>query len=437
MVTSNKPGLLTSLKFPKDTSKFIHENFHFGSFYKLKIPFITLYVVTDPNVAQYILSHNESNYEKSKIYWKELRKVIGESLGTVEGNKWLQFKKIHNKSFNPAAAQNYFDPIQYYIKEYMDKWAKTGVIEDITEGFANLNISIVMDSVFGTKELERTQEIAANLAKGESIIAYRSKSPLSPLLASLNGKNKEAKGYVQFFDKLSKKAINENVAQPEVQNLMNNLISESSLKGKDTISLDIIRNEMIVYLGASSETAGVAEAWTTYLLHEHPEYLKKVIKEIDSLNCDGIRYSDLEKLPYTTWAVKESLRLYPPSHGLIRDALNADMIKGEKVKKGDTFYISTYGIHRNPMNWDNPNDFKPERFANEENIKPYHFLPFGAGKHTCIGRFVALPMIIMTVAELFRRFEVKIETKKPLRAVSISTLKPNQPIKTILIPRTK
>jgi hypothetical protein len=43
----------------------------------------------------------------------------------------------------------------------------------------------------------------------------------------------------------------------------------------------------------------------------------------------------------------------------------------------------------------------------------------------------------MTVAELFRRFDVKLETESPLKAISISTLKPDQPILTTLTPRQK
>lgn len=435
MEVLERPGLLKSMKFPEDTSRFIHENYHYGSFYKLQIPFINLYIVTDPSVAQHILILNENNYEKSQIYWKELRKVIGEALGTVEGDRWIEFKKIHNKSFNPGAVRNYFAQVTHYINAYLDNWSEEGQLEDLTEAFAYLNISIVMDTIFGRKETELQHDIASNLAKGENIIAYRSKAPWSPFIASLNGKNREAKSYVRFFDEQSKRAISENLDHPEVVNLMNHLIAESPLKGKNTISLDTIRNEMIVYLGASTETAGVAEAWTTHLLHEHPEYLKKVINEIDTLDCDGINETHLDKLTYTTWAVKESLRLFPPSHAIIRDAMNDDVIGDKKIKKGDAFYISTYGLHRDPRNWEDPDAFIPERFAEEENFKPYHYMPFGAGKHTCIGRFMALPMIVMTVAELFRRFEVKIETERPLKAVSISTLKPDQPIRTTLIPR--
>lgn len=87
--------------------------------------------------------------------------------------------------------------------------------------------------------------------------------------------------------------------------------------------------------------------------------------------------------------VSEALRMYPPLPAVPRTCTEDYPIPDSNftLEKGSTVMVPILGIHRDPENFPEPDQFKPERF-NEENIgkiKPYTYLPFGLGPRNCLG----------------------------------------------------
>lgn len=62
------------------------------------------------------------------------------------------------------------------------------------------------------------------------------------------------------------------------------------------------------------------------------------------------------------------------------------------LQKNDVCWIPTYSLHRDPKLFPNPDRFDPERFdqSNAKNIKPYSYIPFGAGPRKCLAYKFAL-----------------------------------------------
>lgn len=56
------------------------------------------------------------------------------------------------------------------------------------------------------------------------------------------------------------------------------------------------------------------------------------------------------------------------------------------IPAGCSMLISVYAMHRNPKYFENPTEFKPERFYPDENDRhPFSYIPFSAGPRNCIG----------------------------------------------------
>ncbi|KAL8505339.1 hypothetical protein ACS0TY_016540 [Phlomoides rotata] len=95
--------------------------------------------------------------------------------------------------------------------------------------------------------------------------------------------------------------------------------------------------------------------------------MKKLQNEIrESVGEKGeVNEDDLPKLAYLKAVIKEALRLYPPTPLLLpRETLGVCNIKGYTIPPKTIVLINAWAIARDPEYWENPNEFKPERFLN-------------------------------------------------------------------------
>eukprot|EP00794_Sanderia_malayensis_P012110 gene12110-13361_t len=178
------------------------------------------------------------------------------------------------------------------------------------------------------------------------------------------------------------------------------------------IDMNGIREEVDTFMFEGHDTTAAGIFWTIYLLGRHPDALKKVQEEVDRVwNGKGEKtLLDLSKeFEYLTCVIKESLRMYP-SVPLYARAVNEDIDlgKGLVLPSGSTFGIATFMVHRHPDFWDDPDDFKPERFLKENTTKrhPFAYIPFSAGPRNCIGQKFALLEEKIVLASFLRHFNV-------------------------------
>ncbi|KAI3828862.1 hypothetical protein L1987_02972 [Smallanthus sonchifolius] len=86
----------------------------------------------------------------------------------------------------------------------------------------------------------------------------------------------------------------------------------------------------------------------------------------------------------------------------------AYIVAGYTIPKGCTVNMNVWAIHRDPKNWTNPLEFKPERFLNTKwdyNGNNFKFLPFGSGRRICPGIPLAEKMLVYILASLLHSFE--------------------------------
>ncbi|KAE9406815.1 cytochrome P450 [Gymnopus androsaceus JB14] len=152
-----------------------------------------------------------------------------------------------------------------------------------------------------------------------------------------------------------------------------------------------------------------------YLL-AHKDILARLVAELDEAwPADGeISCEELEKLPYLTAVIKESLRL---SHGVVSPMGDA-VIMGEVIPAGTTIGISATFVHLNPELFPEPTTFSPERwlkssssvdekkdFGSEVNSDKY-LVSFSRGPRSCVGIHLARFELYMLFGFLFRKLEL-------------------------------
>ncbi len=111
------------------------------------------------------------------------------------------------------------------------------------------------------------------------------------------------------------------------------------------------------------DTSGMS--WTLYCLAKHPGHQDKAREEVKNalMGREFLEYDDLKDLKYTTWCIKEAMRLYPPPvTNLIRITTEDTEIDGHVIPEGTTVIIDIRLIHLHPDTWENPNEYDPLRF---------------------------------------------------------------------------
>ncbi|MFI5317029.1 MAG: cytochrome P450 [Myxococcota bacterium] len=199
-------------------------------------------------------------------------------------------------------------------------------------------------------------------------------------------------------------------AQPsERRELFDVLLSLKAPDGSPRFSIDKVTGMFISMMFAGHHTTSGSAAWTLIELLRHPEFGARVISELDSLCADGreVSYQALREIPELEGAIKEALRLHPPLILLMRKVM-FDFHYGEwTVPAGKLVAVSPAISNRMPECFPEPDRYDPDRYreGREEDSKLFAWIPFGAGRHRCVGAAFAMMQLKAIFSTLLREYE--------------------------------
>ncbi|PHT56735.1 Isoflavone 2'-hydroxylase [Capsicum baccatum] len=171
----------------------------------------------------------------------------------------------------------------------------------------------------------------------------------------------------------------------------------------------IIKGIILVMLHAGTDTSSVTIEWAMSLLLNHPEVLEKARTEIDNhVGSDRlVDEADLPKLKYLQSIISETLRLFPAAPMLLPHESSDDCkVAGFHITRGTILLVNAWAIQRDPLLWEDPDGFKPERFEGME-VEPWKLLPFGMGRRACPGSGLAQRVVGLALGTLVQCFEWK------------------------------
>ena len=152
-----------------------------------------------------------------------------------------------------------------------------------------------------------------------------------------------------------------------------------------------------------------------YYLLKNQRCYTKLREEVEKLGNSKtpVPFADAQKLPYLNAVIDESMRC----HWISRLAQPRDTPKdglticGIWVPAGVS--VSTYGPvlhHREDVFGEDVDVFRPERWLGEkEKVQRMRntMFSFGSGKYSCLGRHLAMVMILKFVPSVLREFDVR------------------------------
>lgn len=171
--------------------------------------------------------------------------------------------------------------------------------------------------------------------------------------------------------------------------------------------------------GGATESPANAMVWAVAELINSPNLLEKARHEIESIIGKDrlVEESDIPNLPYIQAIVRETLRLHPGFTVLSRRSSQDCTVAGYHIPADTELLVNVWAMGRDPNYWENPLEFSPSRFLNEDgsikkelDVKGQQFLllPFGSGRRICPGASHTLQLVPSTIAAVIQCFDWKV-----------------------------
>ncbi|XP_060204073.1 cytochrome P450 89A2-like [Lycium barbarum] len=181
------------------------------------------------------------------------------------------------------------------------------------------------------------------------------------------------------------------------------------------------------FLTAGTDTTSTALQWVMANLVKNPSIQEKLYQEIASVvrekeqnkltEEEVVKEEDLQKMPYLKAVILEGLRRHPPGHFVLPHTVTEEVeLNGYVVPKNATINFMVADMGLDPKVWEDPLEFRPERFLVEGSDKEgfditgsreIKMMPFGAGRRICPGLALALLHLEYFVANLVWHFQWK------------------------------
>ncbi|XP_072018592.1 cytochrome P450 2U1-like [Amphiura filiformis] len=191
-----------------------------------------------------------------------------------------------------------------------------------------------------------------------------------------------------------------------------------------------------------SDPVSTTLEWCCLYMMAHPEVQQKVHEEIDSVVGRNRfpQLSDQNNLPYTRATLLEIQRhvtLLPLND--FHAAGNETSLSEYRIPKGALIISNLYAVMRDPIAFPEPDQFKPERFINEngEYVEKREVIPFAVGRRMCPGDNIAKMELFVFFTHLLHRFSlVKPDDAPPITFEGTygTTFAP-KPFTTVFLPK--
>mmetsp|Transcript_5728 Transcript_5728/g.17056 ORF Transcript_5728/g.17056 Transcript_5728/m.17056 type:complete len:488 (+) Transcript_5728:73-1536(+) len=415
-----------------------------GYFYQMRL------FVTDKEGLRRIFVTNGSNYVRSNFARRFLLDIVGESLLLSPPDVHAKQRRLLSGAFGPDKIVKFVDIFISKSQQMVAKWnelAKKSENKTFTTSgyaFSLLTLDIIGLAAFDYEFDAVRSEIGQNeLHKAyRTIFSAGTGSYISQLIFFLFAgfsflplpSPKGRQEAVKYIRGAVQKIISQRRSNPgksDKEDLLQLIIDSD---GADQASEEELVNHVLTFLVAGHETTGTGMLWAALLLSRHPEVVDTLRRELDGKQLD---YATIKDCSYLNAVVKEILRLYPPVPMLTRIALKDDVINGIGVPSGTLVITSTFVLHRLEENYENAENFIPERWLDSSSkLSSLAFQTFSLGDYNCIGRRFALYEMAVIIAVLYTNFDIGV-VEKDYKRQSRVTMKPSPELELTIKPRER
>lgn len=388
--------------------------------------------LTEPDHFKHVLVSKADDYIK---YFDGLKPVFGKSMITHDGALWQKIRMPQQPAFHPDMFAEYIPYFLQAIRTKMDLWSKlaeTGEEFEMVEQTWTLAADMICKALFD-RDMPFNPHFVFKCVKTYTDVMEHKAIRMRVLHGEDGVKITEenAAKAMEIWASVPPAVFAQDPNEERERTLLKMIEAVVADPSVPEFDQQQAIDELKQYLWAGTETTALTLAWAMYLTSKNPQAADRIRKEGETVYGDREpAAADYSALAYTRAVIQETMRIYPPIWGLIRVATKEDVIGGKDIKPGDRVVMFAYGAHHNPKFWPEPEEFRPDRWmgGTKGQVK-YSYLPFGAGKRSCIGGAMSQVENTLALSMLLRRFRPEYLGKEPPGFSGTVTLTPKGGLK--------
>ena len=335
--------------------------------------------------------------------------VFGEGV-VFDASPERRREMLHNQALRDKYMRGHAETISEQVERMISEWDRPAEV-DLLEFFAELTIYTSSACLIGKKFREsldgRFAELFHDLERGTDAIAFV--DPYADI-ESFRARDAARVEMVALLQAIMDGRAGGPPATDEDRDLLDVMMSIREDDGSLRFDANMVTGMFISMMFAGHHTTSTTAAWTLLELLKAPDEMAKVMGELQALNTAGepVTYQALREMPHLESAIKEALRLHPPLILLLRVAQDDLEVCGHRITKGDLVGASPAISNRLTPDFVEPDAFDPDRYLaprEDDLANPWTWIPFGAGRHRCVGAAFALMQLKCIFAWLLPRFD--------------------------------
>ncbi|MCG8153116.1 cytochrome P450 [Pimelobacter simplex] len=316
---------------------------------------------------------------------------------------------LKNQALRGEQMRGHAQTIEAEIRRMVADWGAEGEI-DLLDFFAELTIYTTSSCLIGKPFREELDSSFAHhyheLERGTDAIAYVDPYADIESFALRDAARVRLVALVQdIIDRRvsTGSTSDRRLVAKEERDLLDVLISID-------MNADTITGIFISMMFAGHHTSSGTASWAMIELLRNPSVLSDVVSELDALYADGseVSFQALRSIPVLEAALKETLRLHPPLIILMRLGQEDFELLGHTIPAGTLIAASPKVSNRIEADFPDAASFDPGRYIDprqEDLQNRWTWIPFGAGKHRCVGNAFAMMQMKAIFSVVLRDFE--------------------------------
>jgi cytochrome P450 len=393
-----------------------------------------VYVFNHPNLVRDVLVTNQRNFLKGRGL-ERARKLLGQGLLTSEGAMHLRQRRLMQPAFHRDRIAAYATVMTAFADRVQRGW-QNGATIDAAQEMNRLTLLIVGKTLFDADVESHAKNVGAALTAVMGsfwlqMLPFFDLMENLPLPAFRRSKQARAELDAIIYGMIAERRKNPSDRGDLLSML---LMAQDEEEGGARMSDQQVRDEAMTIFLAGHETTANALSWTWYLLSQSPDVEARLHEEVDRVLGGRLpALADVPNLPFTEQVVTEAMRLYPPAWIIGRRAIGEYPVRDYVIPARGIVVMSPYLIQRDARFFDQPDQFRPERWTPQfkATLPPFAYFPFGGGARRCIGESFAWMELVLVMSTLAQRWKMRLVPGHPVVPQPVVTLRLKHGLKVV------